>query len=99
MVGIAGMAFYNILSGIIRGDYTEKKSSYFLSRLFLPYKFMKKRYPVLKKLPFLLPAMWIIRFLSALCNKERYTQEAQKVNSIDAGEKDKRAEFLKKNGF
>ena len=97
--GVFGNETNDYLSGIIRGDYTEKKSSYFLSRLFLPYKLMKKRYPILKKLPFLLPLMWIIRFFSALGNSGKYAQEAQNVNSVDSGEKDKQIEFLKKNGF
>ena len=97
--GVFGNETNDYLSGIIRGEYSEKKSSYFLSRLFLPYKLMKNRYPILEKLPFLLPLMWLVRFFSALGNKEKYTQEAQNVNSIDSGEKDKRAEFLKKNGF
>lgn len=97
--GVFGNETNDYLSGIIRGDYTEKKSSYFLARLFLPYKLMKKRYPILKKLPFLLPLMWVIRFFSALTDKNKYTQEAQKVNSVDSGIKDERIEFLKKNGF
>ena len=30
---------------------------------------------------------------------EKYSQEAQNVNSVDSAQKDKRVEFLKKNGF
>ncbi|MBO5065041.1 MAG: nucleotidyltransferase family protein [Clostridia bacterium] len=97
--GVFGNETNDYLSGIMRGDYTEKKSSYFLSRLFLPYKLMKKRYPILIKLPFLLPLMWVVRFFSALSNKDKYTHEAQNINSVDSGLKEKRAEFLKKNGF
>lgn len=97
--GVFGNETNDYLSGIIRGDYTEKKSSYFLARLFLPYKFMKKRYPILKKLPFLLPLMWVVRLFSALVNKDKYVQEAQNINSVDSGLKDERIDFLKKNGF
>lgn len=97
--GVFGNETNEYLSGIIRGDYTEKKSSYFLTRLFLPYKMMKKRYPILKKIPFLLPLMWVIRIFSALTNKDKYTQEVHNINSVDSGLKDERIEFLKKNGF
>ncbi len=97
--GVFGNQTNYYLSGIIKGDYTEKKSSYFLTRLFLPYKLMKKRYPILKKLPFLLPLMWIVRLFSALKDKEKYTQEASNINSVDTSAKDRQIEFLKRNGL
>ncbi len=97
--GVFGNQTNYYLSGIIKGDYTEKKSSYFLTRLFLPYKLMKKRYPILKKLPFLLPIMWIVRLLSALKDKEKYTKEASDINSVDTSAKDRQIEFLKRNGL
>jgi hypothetical protein len=43
--------------------------------------------------------MWVVRLFSALGNKDKYTQEAQNINSVDSGLKDERIEFLKKNGF
>lgn len=97
--GVFGTQTNYYLSGIIRGDYTEKKSSYFLTRVFLPMKLMKKRYPILHKAPFLLPIMWVIRILSAFGNREKYSQEAKNVNSIDKSEKDKLITFLENNGL
>ena len=97
--GVFGTQTNYYLSGIIKGDYTDKKSSYFLTRLFLPYTLMKKRYPILKKLPFLLPLMWVVRFLSALKDKEKYTKEASEINSVDNSAKDRQIEFLKRNGL
>ncbi len=39
---------------------------YWLSRLFLSKKEMEKEFPVLKKLPMLLPLMWFVRLVSRL---------------------------------
>lgn len=37
---------------------------YFLSRLFPPFYFMKEHFPVLQKIPVLLPAVWVWRIIS-----------------------------------
>ncbi len=97
--GVFGTQTNYYLSGIIHGDYSEKKSSYFLTRLFLPYKLMKKRYPILKKLPILLPILWVVRLLSALKNREKYANEADNVKSVDENAKNEQVEFLKRNGL
>ena len=44
---------------------------YLFIRLFHPYKEMVKSYPILKKLPFLLPFFWPIRIVSALITKPK----------------------------
>lgn len=41
---------------------------YYLSRMFLPYKYMAKLYPWLRKMPFLLPAAYVIRWFRAMFN-------------------------------
>lgn len=97
--GVFGTQTNYYLSGIIKGEYTEKKSSYFLSRIFLPMKLMKKRYPVLKKLPFLLPLMWIVRIISSLGNTKKYSDEAKTISGVDAQEKNRQVDFLKRNGL
>ncbi len=38
--------------------------------IFLPLDDMKKKFPVLEKLPFLLPLMWIVRWINAIFNKK-----------------------------
>lgn len=43
--------------------------SYFFSRIFLNYKTMCSLYPMLKKIPALLPVFWVLRLLSALLRK------------------------------
>ena len=49
-----------------RGNAPATPLTYWLSRLFLPAEEMGKEYPLLKKLPFLLPVFWMIRLLSKL---------------------------------
>ena len=97
--GVFGTEANYYLSGIIRGEYTEKKSSYFLTRLFLPLYLMKKRYPVLKNFPFLLPIMWVVRIFSSISNRKKYSEEAKMVNAVDKEAKDKQIEFLKRHGL
>ena len=97
--GVFGTEANYYLSGIIRGEYTEKKSSYFITRLFLPLYLMKKRYPILKKLPFLLPIMWVVRIFSSISNRKKYSEEAKMVNAVDKEAKDKQIEFLKQHGL
>lgn len=60
---------------------------YVLERLFLPYKSMVLLYPVLKKLPFLLPFCWIARWFSVLFKgkAKRIASEMSCVNNISDG--------------
>ena len=50
-------------------NYNNKKT--YLFRLFFPeFKVMKGKYPVLKKAPVLLPAMWIARIFKDILSKD-----------------------------
>lgn len=42
-----------------------------LAVVFLPLGFMQDKYKVLKKLPFLLPVMWCVRFFDVIFNKKK----------------------------
>ena len=65
-----------IFSGGVYGTFQNKMTvmksndkstvKYLLKRLFMPYKSMVIIYPILKKLPFLLPFCWIARFFKML---------------------------------
>lgn len=60
------------------------KTKTLLRLIFLPMEEMKKKFPILKKLPFLLPIMWVIRWLNAIFNKRKsITAEKNKLNYID----------------
>ncbi len=70
-------AAYYIATGGTYGTYenrvaygieTKGKLSYVCSRVFPPYRKMKQRYPILKKLPFLLPFMYVARFIQSAFN-------------------------------
>ena len=45
------------------------KIGYFFSRAFLPYRTMCIIYPVLKKVPVLLPFFWVVRWIDALIKR------------------------------
>lgn len=56
---------YRQLVGTEKGSAGNEKK-YFLSVLFLPYREMCSKYGFLKKLPFLLPIMWVYRAVGAV---------------------------------
>lgn len=97
--GVYGTQANEYLSGIRRGDYSEKKSSYFMARLFPGLKSMSIRYPVLKKVPFLLPIFWLVRLITALLDRDSLAAEMKTVNSATEEEKSQFVEFLERNGL
>lgn len=97
--GVFGNQTNYYLGGILRGAYGEKKSSFILSRLFPPRKMVQDRYPVLKKLPFLLPVIWIVRIISALFSKKDYSAEIESADAVSQEEKKAFSEFISKNGL
>ena len=55
-----------------------------LSLIFLPMEEMKKKFPILDKLPILLPVLWVIRWINAVFNKRDSIVEAtNKLNYMD----------------
>lgn len=65
---IIGGGVYGTVQNKIAVEKSETKNTflYALQRLFLPYKSMITLYPMLKRLPFLLPICWIARFCKML---------------------------------
>ena len=60
------------------------KLSYFWGKIFLPYKHMKNGYPVLRKVPILLPFCWIHRILNRLLFKrDRVKRQLTIASSTD----------------
>ncbi len=52
--------------------------------IFLPMEDMKKKFPVLEKLPILLPVLWVIRWINAIFNKRnKIASETDKLNYIN----------------
>lgn len=72
------------------------KLKYILRRFFLPYRAMTHEYPILKKLPFLLPFFWIYRAVYALCHRrERLSAEIQNLSSYDSSQADRLSGLMK----
>ncbi len=97
--GVYGTQTNTYMSGIGRGEYSDDKSAYFIKRLFPPYKSMSARYPVLKKVPFLLPLFWLIRIISAAFGKEDFKKEVKNVASTSNDEVTAHLDFLRENGL
>ncbi len=68
----------------IQKDKIGSPAEYMLRRLFMPYKDMVISYPVLKKIPLLLPLCWIHRWVKALFGgkSKSFIAEVACVNSI-----------------
>ncbi len=55
-----------------------------LHYIFLPYAQMKKKYPVLERVPPLLPVMWVVRWVSALFGRrDKIRTIAREIDRID----------------
>lgn len=97
--GVFGNSANQYISGILRGEYGEKKSEYFLSRLFPKYDSMKIRYPILKKTPFLLPLFWGLRLFESVFSFRRLSAETKSVSSIGAKTAHVQAKFFENVGL
>ena len=52
--------------------------------IFLPMAIMKTKFPILEKLPFLLPIMWVVRWIDAIFHKKKsITHETNRLNKMD----------------
>ncbi len=60
---------------------SEGKLRYALRRIFLPYAKMKERFPVLRKVPVLLPVFWVVRVIL-------FVTDGKRKNEIRQGMKD-----------
>lgn len=56
------------------------KVKFFLSKIFVPYRFLKNRYPILKKYKFLLPFFEIYRLISLLFGKNKPSRKTYFTN-------------------
>lgn len=58
------------------------KTSYFLPRLFLPYRLMKLKYPVLETYPILLPWFWIVRICRMAFSKKGRSRTKAEMRAV-----------------
>lgn len=78
--GVFGTKDVRIVSSAVKeldGKENAKKARFtrLLNLVFLPYKKMCKKYKFLKKVPILLPVMWIVRLVSAVFFKKQTLKE------------------------
>lgn len=97
--GVFGNKTNHYLGGILRGEYNENKASFLLARLFPSKEKTQDRYPVLKRFPFLLPLIWVIRIFTAIFQKKKYAAELDNASSVSQNQKDEFVTFIKKNGL
>ena len=95
--GVFGNEANNYINDIIRTD--NNTDAYFIRRLFPPLKKLKFRYEILNKYPFLLPAFWGIRIISALTDAERIAGETKTIITTDDSIKERQKEFFNKLGL
>ena len=76
------------------------KLSYAFARLFPGYQTMSAYYPVLKKIPVLLPVFWVWRMIYALIFRSRKLRtEISTLNDTDQSTLDERAAFYQRCGL
>lgn len=90
--GIYGTPEHGI---IIRKQSENNRFIYYLKRIFMPYRYIKHEYPVLKKCPFLLPFCWAARWFRLIDPKKRRAALNEiKIESSADNEESKRIETL-----
>ena len=78
----------------------EQEGNYIIRRLFPPYKVMKGFFPILRKLPFLLPFAWIWRAVRAiLFRRKKLTAELDVMSATDADALDSKRQFYRHCGL
>ena len=97
--GVYGNTQNSYINGVLKRGLSENSGVYFLSRLFPPLEDMKIRYPVLKKLPVLLPLLWIARLFSSLFSAKRIAGEAKTAVSADSEDIAARKNFFNSVGL
>lgn len=74
------------------------KASRILSSAFPKYKTMVLLYPILKKLPFLLPFMWLIRIVTHLAKKDTKAK-LESITSVDNSDYERLKRIYEKSGI
>ncbi len=78
----------------------EREGNYIFSRLFPPYRLMKGYFPILRKLPFLLPFAWIWRaFRAVLFRRKKLTAELNAMSATDAHALNSKRQFYRHCGL
>ena len=88
--GSYGTKERKILSAAVKDSKSTKNTSQvrhkkLFSLIFMPYKSMCVKYHFLSKYPFLLPVMWVVRWISAIfLKKDNVRQQIDNLNTISS---------------
>ena len=75
----------HVLSSAVKTSNSDRnvKTKKLFNLIFLPYKSMCKKYPILKKFPMLLPIMWVLRGINAVVyHKDRISRQQRDLKII-----------------
>lgn len=75
----------HVLSSAVKTSNSDRnvKTKKLFNLIFLPYKSMCKKYPILKKFPMLLPIMWVLRGINAVVyHKDRIARQQRDLKII-----------------
>ena len=91
----------NNASEVSRAVRTSKsKSERFLESAFPKLKHMKLKYPILEKMPFLLPIFWIVRFFEfVFLKKESIKQKQTAIKNVDNESENIMKDIFEKSGL
>ena len=89
--GVYGTYEARILSAAVKtskntGNAQKTRLKKIFELIFLPYRHMRKKYPILTKAPFLLPFMWVVRWFEAILFKRDNIQKRNndlKIMSVE----------------
>lgn len=97
---VRGGMYGNVEQKIQIGVSQKGKIRLIVERMFMPYKFMCNRYPVLRKVPFLLPFFWLIRGFQTITrgNLSDIKNEIKCIGKTTRKEKEELEVLLKKIG-
>ncbi len=92
---LSGGSFGNINNKVAISRGNKNTFSHIISRFFLPFGEMKKKYPILKKIPILLPFFWFVRlFASIFKGRTKGIANELYYNSHISNDKLKMGEYL-----
>lgn len=85
----------------IKRSRKKSQGAYLLSRIFMPYRLLKTKYPVLKRHKWLYPAMTVRRWFELLspAKRRRAVREMQKSGGVTQAEHNETAAFLAELGL
>ncbi|MBE6985789.1 MAG: hypothetical protein E7434_09345 [Ruminococcaceae bacterium] len=81
-------------------DSKHSKLRWTLKKIFLPYKNMCQKYPFLRYLPFLLPIMWVVRWVTAVFFKpKKLKKDIEQAKNMSQASVDEYRRYLESMGL